>query len=153
MFNIEYQLLRNDLYAFSSGSFIPYVMVKRHIELINEILVGQEHFRFNRHTRRLYIDGNWDSLVVGSYAMIDCYMVTDPETYTDTWNDPWLKKYVTALVKKQWGENLSKFAGVALPGGITLDGRSILADAQREIAELEESINDEVGEPLLFQIG
>ena len=69
------------------------------------------------------------------------YRKIDPTQFTDVYNDVWLKKYVTALIKKQWGQNLSKFEGVQLPGGVTLQGRQILEDANTEIEKLEEQSN------------
>lgn len=59
---------------------------------------------------------------------------------SDVWNDRFLKQYATAKLKYQWGSNLSKFAGIQLPGGITLDGPRIMQEAQVEIDKLEEDM-------------
>ena len=113
----------------------------RHVETLEEVFVGKKPIRFNRHTDRLYIDMDWESdVAVDDYIIIDCYQTIDGDTYSDVWNDRWLLRYSTALFKRQWGMNLSKFAGVQLPGGITLDGPRILQEATDEINKLEEDM-------------
>ena len=105
-------------------------------------IIGQVPIRFNKAQNRLYLDMDWSNAVTsGEYIIIDCYRKIDPTQFTDVYNDVWLKKYVTALIKKQWGQNLSKFEGVQLPGGVTLQGRQILEDANTEIEKLEEQSN------------
>ena len=142
MFDIRYQLRLNDLYDISSTSIIQYEMVQNHIQLLDEILIGQVPIRFNKAQNRLYLDMDWSNAVTsGEFVIIDCYRKIDPTQFTDVFNDVWLKKYVTALIKKQWGTNLSKFDGIQLPGGVTLQGRQILEDANAEIEKLEEQSN------------
>ena len=148
LFSLEYHILKGEILAFgNSPTFVPYTMLKRHIELINEVLVGDEFFRFNRHTNRLYLQSDPDQFRPGNHLLIDCMTVTDPDVYNDVWNDPWLKRYATALIKQQWGSNLSKFAGVNLPGGIQLDGPRILNEAVTEIADLEQKMMTDEQEP------
>ena len=97
-----------------------------HVEQLEEIFVGKKPIRFNRHTDRLYIDMDWESdILVDEYVIIECYRYLDPNTYTDVWSDWWLQRYGTALIKKQWGENLKKFEGMQLPGGIQFNGQKI----------------------------
>ena len=142
MFDLRYQLRLNDLYDISSTSIIQYEMVQNHIQLLDEILIGQVPIRFNKAQNRLYLDMDWSNAVTsGEYIIIDCYRKIDPTQFTDVYNDVWLKKYVTALIKRQWGTNLSKFDGIQLPGGVTLQGRQILEDANAEIEKLEEQSN------------
>ena len=59
---------------------------------------------------------------------------------SEVWDDRWLKKYATEKIKYQWGSNLSKFAGVQLPGGVTLDGPRIMEEANEAIAKIEEEM-------------
>ena len=142
LFDVRYQLRLNDLYDISSTSIIQYEMVQNHIQLLDELLIGQVPIRFNKAQNRLYLDMDWSNAVTsGEYIIIDCYRKIDPTQFTDVYNDVWLKKYVTALIKKQWGINLSKFDGIQLPGGVTLQGRTILEDANTEIEKLEEQSN------------
>ena len=142
MFDLRYQLRLNDLYDISSTSIIQYEMVQNHIQLLDEILIGQVPIRFNKTQNRLYLDMDWSNAVTsGEYIIIDCYRKIDPSQFTVVYNDVWLKKYVTALIKRQWGTNLSKFDGIQLPGGVTLQGRQILEDANAEIEKLEEQSN------------
>jgi len=141
LFDVRYQLRLNDLYDFSSTSVINYDIVLRHLDFLDHVLVGEKPLRFNQHDNRLYIDMDWtNDLQVGEYLVIECYRKLDPETFTDVYNDIYLKRYVTALFKKQWGANLSKFDGVAMIGGVTLNGRQIYSEALQDIEKLETEI-------------
>jgi len=141
LFDVRYQLRLNDLYDFSSTSIINYDIVLRHLDFLDHVLVGEKPLRFNQHDNRLYIDMDWtNDLQVGEYLVIECYRKLDPETFTDVYNDIYLKRYVTALFKKQWGANLSKFDGVAMIGGVTLNGRQIYSEALQDIEKLETEI-------------
>ena len=141
LFDVRYQLRLNDLYDFSSTSIINYDVVLRHLDFLDHILVGEKPLRFNQHDNRLYIDMDWtNDLAVGEYIVIEAYRKMDPNTHTDVFNDIFLKRYVTALFKKQWGANLSKFDGVAMIGGVTLNGRQIYSEALQDIEKLETEI-------------
>ena len=141
LFDVRYQLRLNDLYDFSSTSVINYDIVLRHLDFLDHILVGEKPLRFNQHDNRLYIDMDWkNDLQIGEYMVIECYRKLDPTTFTDINNDIFLKRYVTALFKKQWGANLSKFNGVAMLGGVTLNGQQIYTEALSDIEKLEQEI-------------
>jgi len=141
LFDVRYQLRLNDLYDFSSTSMINYDIVLRHLDFLDHILVGEKPLRFNQHDNRLYVDMDWtNDLAVGEYLVIEAYRKMDPDTHTDVYNDIFLKRYVTALFKKQWGANLSKFDGVAMIGGVTLNGRQIYSEALQDIEKLEVEI-------------
>ena len=141
LFDVRYQLRLNDLYDFSSTSVINYDIVLRHLDFLDHILVGEKPLRFNQHDNRLYIDMDWkNDLAVGEFLVIEAYRKLDPEQFTDVYNDIYLKRYVTALFKKQWGANLSKFDGVAMIGGVTLNGRQIYSEALQDIEKLETEI-------------
>jgi predicted transcriptional regulator len=121
MFDVRYQLRLNDLYDFSSTSIIHYDMVRRHLDLLDHILVGEKPIRFNQYNNRLYVDMDWtNDLQVGEYLVIECYRKLDPETMTDVYNDIFLKRYVTALFRKTMGRKFTKFNGVTMIGGVTL---------------------------------
>lgn len=138
IFSIRYQILINDLYSLMSTNLIYYYQVKQELELINQVLVGTKPVRFNRHMNRLYIDMDWAGDVnVGDYIIVECYRILDPDTYRDVYNDRFLKQYTTALFKRQWGENLKKFSGMQLPGGVTLNADKIYEDALDEINKIE----------------
>lgn len=154
LFNIRYQIHLNDLFDFSSTSYVSYVMAMRHIETLEEIFVGSKPIRFNRHMDRLHIDMKWtEDIEVGEYLVIDGYRTVDPEVYADVWNDPWLKRYATALIKQQWGSNLSKFEGIPLPGGIQFNGLRITQEAAEEINKMEEEINSSYSLPVFDMVG
>jgi len=141
LFDVRYQLRLNDLYDFSSTSVINYDIVLRHLDFLDHILVGEKPLRFNQHDNRLHIDMDWNNdLQVGEYLVIECYRKLDPETFTDVYNDIFLKRYVTALFKKQWGANLSKFNGVAMIGGVTLNGQQLYSEAIQDVEKLETEI-------------
>jgi hypothetical protein len=140
MFSIQYQIAMNDLYTMSAYSMIPYYMTRLQLETIKELLVGHQPIRFSRHRNRVYVDMNWDRFKVGDFIIVEGYQTVDPTEYTDVWSDRWLAKYTTALIKKNWGEAISKFKGMQLPGGVEFNGREILMDAVAEIAKLEEEM-------------
>jgi hypothetical protein len=143
IFDIKYQILINDLYTLMSTDLIYYTEVRQELELINQLLVGQKPIRFNRNMNRLYVDMDWAADVVpGTYIIVECWRILDPDTFTDVYNDMMLKKYATALIKRQWGENLKKFAGVQLPGGVTLNGEVIYQEAVTEILQIESDIQN-----------
>jgi hypothetical protein len=144
----------NDLYDFASTSIINYDVVLRHLDFLDQILVGKKPLRFQQNDNRLYIDMDWSNdLSIDQYLVIECYRKLDPQTYTDVYNDIWLKRYVTALFKKQWGQNLSKFDGVTMIGGVTLNGSKIYNEAQQDIEKLEKEIRDNYEVVPSFMIG
>ena len=153
MFSIKYQLFLNDIYYWGSTELLTYSMVKRYLEDIDFLLNTQKQIRFNKRDNKLYLDVDWSSLSPGSYIVIDCYRAMDPKDYGKVWNDSFLKKYLTALIKKQWGDNLIKFRGVKLPGGVELNGREIVDDAIRELDKIEEKMMIMYEEPPLDLIG
>jgi hypothetical protein len=136
MFSIKYQLFLNDLYNFNSVELLQYAMVKSYLEDIDFLLTTDKQIRFNKRQNRLYLDIDWKSQSVGDFLVIDCYRILNPSDYTAVYNDSFVKKYLTALIKRQWGQNLIKFRGVKLPGGIELNGREIFEDAEREIEQI-----------------
>ena len=154
MFSIRYQILLNDLYSLMSTNIIYFYQVKQELELINQILVGVKPIRFNRHMNRLYIDMDWSSdAVPGDYIIVECYRILDPETYRDVYNDMFLKRYCTALIKRQWGENLKKFNGVQLPGGVSINADQIYQDALTEITQIETEMQSRFELPVDFFTG
>ena len=154
MFDIRYQLRLNDLYDFSSTSIMHYEMTLQHLDFLEHILVGEVPIRFNQHQQRLYLDMDWNNDVkADEYIVIECYRKLDPTTYTDVYNDMYLKRYATSLIKKQWGANLSKFNGVAMLGGVTMNGEQIYTQAIEEITRLEEQIQLAFELPPMHMIG
>ena len=153
MFSIKYQLFLNDIYYWGSTELLTYSMVKRYLEDIDFLLTTQKQIRFNKRQDRLYMDIDWSSLAPGQYLIIDCYRMMDPNDYSRVWNDSFLKPYLTALIKRQWGQNLIKFQGVKLPGGVELNGRQLFDDAQREIDIIIEKMSSTYELPPLDMIG
>ena len=155
MFDIRYQLRLNDLYDFSSTSIIHYQMTMKQLDLLEHVLVGEVPIRFNQHQQRLYLDMDFDeAITAGEFLIIECYRKIDPATYTDIFDDIYLKRYATALIKKQWGANLSKFNGVATLGGVTMNGEQIYTQAVEDIEKLEQAIKEEAFQtPIWGMIG
>ena len=153
MFSVKYQLFLNDIYFFGSTEILTYAMTKSYLEDIDFLLTTQKQIRFNQRKNRLYLDIDWGSVQVNDYIIIDCYRTLDPNDYSRVWNDPFLKRYLTALIKRQWGQNLIKFQGVKLPGGIELNGRQIYDDAQRELEAIAEKMSSTYELPPLDFIG
>lgn len=140
LFNIRYQIALNDLYDLSRYELVPYYMNFQNIRMIEEILVGKQRIRYNRHLNQLHVDMNWDRLNVGDFIVMKAYRVIDPDTYTDVWKDRWLLRYASCLIKLQWGSNLTKFEGMQLPGGVQFNGQKIYDDAFSERQQLEEEM-------------
>jgi len=155
MFDFRYQLMMNDMFNLSNANLSHYAITRSYINMIDQMLNGEKPIRFNRHTSRLYIDMSWDEAVTheGSYLIIEAHAILDPDTFTKVYSDRMLKKYATALIKRQWGINMSKFSGVQLPGGITMNGVQMYQDAMAEIAHLEEAIRLEYEAPPMFLVG
>ena len=154
MFDIRYQLRLNDLYDFSDISVIHYQMTMWQLDLLDMLLVGEKPIDFNVVAGRLYINMSWaDDLSIGEYIIMECYRKLNAAEYTAAYNDFFLKRYATALIKRQWGENLIKFQGVTMLGGVQMNGETIYNEAIREINQLEEQGRLTWEEPILFDIG
>jgi len=153
MFNIQYQIALNDMYTLTSTSMIPYYTTRIHLELITQMLVGQQPIRYNRHKDRLYVDTDWSRYNTGDFLLIEAYEVIDPDEWTDAWSDRWLQQYCAAKIKYQWGTNLTKFTGLQLPGGVQFNGDKILEDAKNEIDKLESEMLSSYSLPVVDMIG
>ena len=155
-FDAKYQLLLNNIQSLTNTDIQYFTMLKMHINMINDLMTGQKPVRFNRHMNKLNIDLTWGDggdLAIGDYIIIEAYRSLDPDTYTDVYNDGFLKRYTTALIKRQWGINLKKFEGVQLPGGVTLNGQKIFDEAMEEITELRAEVKSTYELPVDFFTG
>jgi len=153
LFNIKYQIFLNDLYYFNSVELLQYSMVKSYLEDIDFLLTPERQIRFNKKQNRLYLDIDYNSLAEGDFIVIDCQRALDPNTFTRVYNDPFLKMYFTALLKRQWGQNLIKFRGVKLPGGLELNGREIYEDGEKELESIKQKMQLEYELPPFDFIG
>ena len=153
MFSIKYQLFLNDLYYFNSVELLQYAMTKTYLEDIDFLLTPDKQMRFNKRQDRLYIDMDWSESAVDEWIILDCYRALDPANFAGVYNDTFVKRYLTALIKKQWGQNLIKFKGTKLPGGIELNGREIYDEGVKELEKLEERMQWEYEMPVLDLIG
>jgi hypothetical protein len=158
MFNVKYQWALNNMHDLSSGfgaSIHDYTMKMEQLTLIDEVFNGKQLFRFNRHNNRLYIDDMWGqgSLAVDQVIVAEAYAYLDTTTFSDVWNDWWLKQYTTQLFKRAWGTNLSKFQNLQLPGGVMMDGLRILQEAEEEIKRLESEVINNYGGLVMDMIG
>ena len=153
MFSIKYQLFLNDLYYFNSVELLQYSMTKTYLEDIDFLLTTDRQIRFNKRQGRMYLDIDWGSQNAGDYLIIDCYRALDPANFSKVYNDTFVKQYLTALIKKQWGQNLIKFQGVKLPGGTELNGRQLYEDGERDLAEIRQKMTSDYEMPPLDFIG
>ena len=140
LFNVRYQIALNDMYDLSRMDLVPYFMNMMNLRHIEEMLVGKQPIRYNRHVNKLYIDMDWGKVTAGQYIIAKGYMKVNPDTYTDLYNDRWLQRYVTALFQIQWGKNLTKFVGMQLPGGVQFNGDQILQQGLDERIKLEQEM-------------
>lgn len=156
MFSVKYQMHMNDLYDLSYiGDLLYYEMVQQYMSLLDMKLNGQSEFsRFNRHMNELHLDIDWESdIKEGDYVIVECMRIVDPSTYTDVYNDMFLKQYATALIKQQWGANLIKFEGMQMPGGVTINARQIFEDANLELEKIREQMQLNYEMPPDFYVG
>jgi len=153
LFNVRYQIALNDLYTLTSQSLVPYYMAFQHLELYEQILVGKQPIRYNRHKNVFHVDMDWDKIAVDQYLIVEAYQVIDPDTFTKMYGDYWLQRYATALIKIQWGENLKKFQGMQMPGGMVMDGMSIYNEGLRDKEQLEMEMRSSYSLPATDMIG
>ena len=153
LFSIRYQIALNDLYTLTSVSLVPYYMTMQHLAVIQELLVGKQPIRYTRHRNKLMIDMDWNTLDTGSFILVEAYEVIDPEEYTDVWGDRWLALYCEQLIKRQWGNNLKKYSGMQMPGGLTFNGQQIYDEASAEIKNMEQEMIANYSLPVLDMIG
>ena len=154
MFDVRYQLRLNDLYDFSSTSIVHYEMTMKHLDFLDHILVGEKPMRFNHLSNKLFIDMDWTrDITAGEYLIMEVFRKLNPDDNTDMYDDIYLKRYTTALIKRQWGQNLSKFNGTAMLGGVTLNGPELFSTAIAEQQKLEEEIRSNYEEPAHMQQG
>lgn len=154
LFDVRYQILLNDIYSIQSTDIIYYTQIQTQLQMLNDLLVGQKPVRFNRHQNRLYIDMSWENDVSpGEFIIIEAYRVLNPVDYPDIYNDMYVKRYAEQLIKMQWGNNLKKFEGVQLPGGVTLNGQKIFDEAVEEIEKIRQEVQDSFQLPVDFFTG
>ncbi len=154
MFSLKYQLFLNDI-AFNWGTteLLSYAMTRTYLSDIDFLLNTEKQIRFNQRMDRLYIDIDWGEINVGDWIIIDCWRALDPADYARVWNDSFLKPYTVALLKRQWGQNLLKFTGVKLPGGVELNGRQIYDDAEKDLERIRDRMSETYELPPLDMIG
>ena len=140
LFDMGYHMRLNDVFMTQgmATQIQNYEQSLQHLSLIEHSLNSVEHLRFSRHMNRLHMDEGFGDREAGEFIIIEAMSIIDPGTYADVYNDLYLKKYLTALIKRQWGANMMKFEGFQLPGGITMNGRQMFDDAIEELRELEE---------------
>ena len=160
IFGVQYQIFLNDIYALrqvgggGSGDVVTnYVLSQQMLRMIELMFSSVKQIRYNRHQNRIYINDNWSEIDTGTILLFDVFMILDPEEYTDIYNDIFLKKYITTLIKMQWGQNLSKFSGVQLPGGVELNGENMVSEAKDELEQLHEEMELKYESPVDFYIG
>ena len=153
MFNVQYQFVLNNIHEMVSYNLTNYYMSMQNLQFMEELLVGQQPIRYNRHINRLFIDMDWAKMAVGNFVVAECYKIVDPATYADVYKDRWLQNYAAAKIKFQWGSNLTKFNGMTLPGNIQFSGEQILNDARDEIRQLEDEMMSSYSLPVIDMIG
>ena len=153
LFNVRYQIALNDLYDLARYDLVPYFMNMMNIRFIEEMLIGKQPLRYNRHINKLHIDMDWGKVAVGNYLVAEVYSKIDPETYSDVYSDRWLLRYTTSLFKVQWGQNLSKFVGMTLPGGIQFNGDQIMQQGVEDKRNLEQEMISSFSLPVTDMIG
>ena len=154
VFDVRYQLMLNDIQSLTNTDIQYYSALKTNLQLINDLLTGQKPIRFNRHMNRMFIDMDWSNDIdVGDYIIVEAWRILDPDAFNDVYNDGFLKRFATALIKQQWGVNMKKFEGVQLPGGVLLNGQRIYDEATEEIKDLRDEVQSTSQLPIDFFTG
>lgn len=153
LFDMRYQLMVNELFQLGNTNMAPYYFAMTHIELINEIVNGKVPIRYQRHNNRLYCDMDWNKVETGQFLLVEAYNVIDPDDFADVWKDKWLQRYATALIKRNWGEIMSKYAGMPNVGGMTFNGQQKLLEANQEIQQLEYDLINTYSAPSMGIMG
>lgn len=155
MFSAKYQLFLNDIFDLRfAGSISNYVQTMQYLETLDMVFNGEQQIRYNRHMNRLYIDTEWGTTIKeDDYIIVEAYRIVDPAEFSKVYNDMFLKRYATALIKRQWGQNLSKFDGMQLPGGVQINAQRILDEAANEIRTVEEEMQLKYEDPPSFFVG
>jgi len=151
--NVPFQIFMSEVYLYAGQELLPFYMTMMNLQFINDVLVGKQPIRYNRHSNRLYIDTNWNRWNVGDYIIVECYNVIDPDDFVQAWGDIFLQRYATALIKRQWGEQLKKFGQVQMAGGVVFNGQAIYDEAVAEIDKLEHEMISTWSLPVADQLG
>mgnify|MGYP000604112586 FL=1 len=154
MFDIMYQFRMNDMYNLLSADMIYFTQMKQYLSMLDMLLVGDRSFAYNRKTDKLEIHCKWtDVFEPGDFIIVECYRIVDPNTYTQVYDDRFLKEYATALIKKQWGINMKKFSGMQLPGGIVMNGQQVYDEAVEELRMIQQDMQLSSELPVDFMVG
>lgn len=154
IFDINYQIRLNDFYNLTSSSYTYYVIAREHLSMLDMIVTGEIPFTFNKRTNEIKVFMDWEGrTTVGEYIVFQATRVVDPEYYNKVYTDLWLKEYTTALIKQQWGSNLTKYANYTLPGGLVVNGEKIYQDATLDVIRLEEKLRDTFELPVQMLVG
>ena len=154
MFDIMYQFRMNDMYNLLSADMIYFTQMKQYLSMLDMLLVGDRSFAYNRKTDKLEIHCKWtDVFEPGDFIIVECYRIVDPNTYTQVYDDRFLKEYATALIKKQWGINMKKFGGMQLPGGIVMNGQQVYDEAVEELRMIQQDMQLSSELPVDFMVG
>ena len=153
MFGFRYQFFLNDFYNFYAYDILNLEMTMQYLETLEFLLEGKKPIRYNKIQNRLYLDIDWGRVAAGDYIVIDCYRALDPDTFTKLYNERFVKEYLTSLIKKQWGQNLIKFTGIKMPGGVEFNGRQLYDDAVAELDKLESKMLSTYELPPLDLVG
>ena len=130
---------------------VSYYAMMTYMAMIEFFVLPPKMYNFNQRTHHLHIDGDLGD--IGAMLCLECMVKPSPDVYPDLWNDMWLKEFATALVKAQWGRNLTKYNQVQLPGGIVMNGERILTDAQNELKLIKDRFSMDWMDPPLDEVG
>jgi hypothetical protein len=161
MWGFANQYFLMDVFSFTSGytfghfDMSYYYMIKQYFETIDMVVNAGSliQYRFNKRQDRLYIDVDTERIDEGDYLVIECYRALDPADWSKVYNDSFLKRYASALLKRQWGQNMIKYNNIQLPGGVTMNGRQLWEDGDTEAKMLESKMISDYMLPPLDMIG
>lgn len=135
-------LNRNLLQNVETSNKVDVYLYNREVSEWEEIWRPTPHYDFNRTTKVLKIDTSGSNLIVGDFIM---YRAAVDISFSngDFFSNDWLIRYTSCLIKEQWGENLSKFKDIQLPGGHSYSADDIASKAAEEKVKLLEELHEE----------
>ncbi len=153
-FNVKYQFFLNDIGSLVNFSYSYYVQTMQHLNQLEQMFVGETLVRFTRHQNKLFIDDNWATMLpVGTWIVIEAFAALSPDKYTNIWNDQQLRELATLYLKQQWFQNMDKFSGMPLPGGVSVNVSNKLEAVTEAIEKYHDTVRKEFEEPPQFLIG
>jgi hypothetical protein len=153
MFSYQYQFAIQNLSPFQTLDMVNYFMAMTNINQVYDMVNASPRIEHTRFMNKVQLYNGFSDLPVDSVIGLRVFRIIDPELHKSIYTDIWLKKYATALIKMQWGNNMKKHGDVQLLGGVTVNGQQFYDEAIAEIEILDQELLTKYSEPVDFFVG